>query len=143
MLAEPGEERNQMRQSVRGRRAGCLGSRAGSSGVEGRAGGPAGERHLDAARRLSFSEFADPKNLNPSLDSASPTLDLAMFIYSWTIRYDSKARPFPDALVEVPTLANGDVSKDGLTLKYKLRQNIKWQDGVPLTCKISSSPGKW
>ncbi|HZV76419.1 MAG TPA: peptide ABC transporter substrate-binding protein [Candidatus Babeliales bacterium] len=83
---------------------------------------------------LRFSEFSDPKGLNPVLDSASPTLDLAMFIFSWTIRYDAKARPVPDALREVPTIANGDVSKDGLTLKYKLRPNIKWQDGVPLTC---------
>ena len=83
---------------------------------------------------LRFSEFSDPKGLNPVLDSASPTLDLAMFIFSWTIRYDSKGRPVPDALREVPTIANGDVSKDGLTLKYKLRPNIKWQDGVPLTC---------
>ncbi len=40
----------------------------------------------------------------------------------------------PDALREIPTVANGDVSKDGLTLKYKLRPNIKWQDGAPLTC---------
>jgi peptide/nickel transport system substrate-binding protein len=98
--------------------------------------GPAGERHpWTQPGVFRFSEFADPKNLNPSLNSASPTLDLAMFIYSWTIRYDSKARPFPDALSEVPTIANGDVSKDGLLLKYKLRHNIKWQDGVPLTCR--------
>jgi peptide/nickel transport system substrate-binding protein len=83
---------------------------------------------------LRFSEATDPKGLNPVLDSASPTLDLSMFIYSWTIRYDSKAQPVPDALREIPTIANGDVSKDGLTLRYKLRPNIKWQDGVPLTC---------
>ncbi|MGC2408389.1 MAG: peptide ABC transporter substrate-binding protein [Candidatus Cybelea sp.] len=81
-----------------------------------------------------FSEAADPKNLNPALDSAQPMLDLSMFIYSWAIRYDSKAQPVPDALREIPTLANGDVSRDGLTLKYKLRPNIKWQDGAPLTC---------
>ncbi len=81
-----------------------------------------------------FSEASDPKGLNPALDSASPTLDLSMFIYSWTIRYDSKAHPFPDALSEIPTVANGDVSKDGLLLRYKLRHNIKWQDGPPLTC---------
>jgi peptide/nickel transport system substrate-binding protein len=81
-----------------------------------------------------FTEFADPKNLNPSLDSASPTLDLSMFIYSWAIRYDSKAQPVPDALREIPTVANGDVSPDGLTLKYKLRPNMKWQDGAPLSC---------
>ena len=81
-----------------------------------------------------WSSAADPKNLNPALDSASPTLDLAMFIYSWTIRYDSKARPVPDAVREIPTIANGDVSKDGLMLKYKLRPNMKWQDGAPLKC---------
>jgi peptide/nickel transport system substrate-binding protein len=108
---------------------------AGCSKV-GNVGGPGGERHSwTQPGILKFSEATDPKNLNPSLDSASPTLDLAMFIYSWTIRYDAKAHPYPDALVEVPTIANGDVSKDGLTLKYKLRHNIKWHDGVPLTCR--------
>ncbi|HKU80981.1 MAG TPA: peptide ABC transporter substrate-binding protein, partial [Candidatus Tumulicola sp.] len=70
----------------------------------------------------------------PLLDSASPTLSLGMFIYSWTVRYDSKSRPFPDAVSELPTVANGDVSKDGLLLKYKLRHNMKWQDGQPVTC---------
>jgi peptide/nickel transport system substrate-binding protein len=84
---------------------------------------------------LRWSEYADPKNLNPMLNSASPTLDISMFVFSWTVRYDNNAHPVPDALSEIPTVANGDVSKDGLTLKYKLRHNIKWQDGVPLTCR--------
>ncbi|MGA8099461.1 MAG: peptide ABC transporter substrate-binding protein [Candidatus Cybelea sp.] len=83
---------------------------------------------------LRFSEFSDPKNLNPMLNSATPTLDLSMFIFSWTVRYDANGRPVPDAITELPTVANGDVSKDGLALKYKLRPNIKWQDGQPLTC---------
>ncbi len=98
-------------------------------------GGEAGTRHAWTIPGVfRFSEASDPKGLNPVLDSASPTLDLSMFIFSWTIRYDAKGRPVPDALREVPTVANGDVSKDGLTLKYKLRPNIEWQDGVPLTC---------
>jgi peptide/nickel transport system substrate-binding protein len=83
---------------------------------------------------LRFSEFSDPKNLNPMLNSASPTLDLAMFVFSWTVRYDDKARPVPDALSEIPTVANGDVSRDGLMLRYKLRPNMKWQDGPAVTC---------
>lgn len=98
--------------------------------------GPGGERHAWTQPGVfRFTEFSDPKNLNPSLNSASPTLDISMFVYSWTIRYNDKAQPIPDALTEVPTVANGDVSKDGLTLKYKLRHNIKWQDGVQLTCR--------
>ena len=86
---------------------------------------------------LRFSEFSDPKNLNPVLNSASPTLDLSMFIFSWTVRYDANARPVPDALTRIPTIANGDVSKDGLTLKYKLRPNIKWQDGAAVDLQRS------
>ncbi|HEV3090123.1 MAG TPA: peptide ABC transporter substrate-binding protein [Candidatus Cybelea sp.] len=97
-------------------------------------GGAGGTHSWTQPGVFRFSEATDPKGLNPVLDSASPTLDLSMFIFSWAIRYDSKANPVPDALREVPTIANGDVSKDGLTLKYKLRPNIKWQDGVPLTC---------
>jgi peptide/nickel transport system substrate-binding protein len=79
-----------------------------------------------------FGAGTDPASLNPMLDSES--IHLSMFVFSWAVRYDDKAHPFPDALREVPTVANGDVSKDGLTLRYKLRRNTEWQDGPPLTC---------
>ncbi len=84
---------------------------------------------------LRFAENQDPKTLVSELGASSITGDLSMFIFSYAVRYNDKAQPVPDALSEIPTVANGDVSKDGLTLKYKLRHNIKWQDGVPLTCK--------
>jgi len=83
---------------------------------------------------LRYAESAEPASLNPELNASAVTGDLSMFIYSYAVRYNDKAQPVPDALVEIPTVANGDVSKDGLTLKYKLRTNIKWQDGKPLTC---------
>jgi len=82
-----------------------------------------------------YAIFADPKSLNPAIYPREPTLTISMFIYSWAIRYDGKAHPVPDALREVPTVANGDVSHDGLTLKYKLRRNMTWQDGRPLSCE--------
>lgn len=111
--------------------AGC--TKTGTSATA--TGGTAGARHSWTQPGVfRFSEATDPKNLNPMLNSASPTLDLSMYIFSWAIRYDDHSRPVPDALTEVPTVANGDVSKDGLLLKYKLRHNIKWQDGPPLTC---------
>ena len=55
-------------------------------------------------------------------------------MFSYTVRYDEHAKPVPDALSEIPTIENGDVSKDGKTLRYKLRHNITWHDGRPLTC---------
>jgi peptide/nickel transport system substrate-binding protein len=85
--------------------------------------------------RLIYAEAQDAKNLNPMLSSSAPTLDLSYFIFSYAVRYDDKARPVPDALREIPTIANGDVSADGLTLRYKLRPNVFFHDGVRLTCR--------
>ncbi|MBV8639625.1 MAG: peptide ABC transporter substrate-binding protein [Candidatus Eremiobacteraeota bacterium] len=68
------------------------------------------------------------------LESSQAGLIVSGFIYSYVIRYNDKARPVPDAAIEVPTIANGDLSKDGMTIKYRLRHNIRWQDGQTLTC---------
>jgi len=84
---------------------------------------------------LRIGEPYDVKSLNPALDNSAISLDVSMLVFSYAIRYDGKGNPVPDALIEVPSVANGDVSKDGLTLKYKLRPNITWQDGKPLTCE--------
>jgi peptide/nickel transport system substrate-binding protein len=102
-------------------------SRVGGSGTSAAATG----RHPD---RLVISTAADPKNLNPALASADPTLSLSAFMFSYTVIYDNHAKPFPDAVTELPSTANGDVSRDGLTIKYRLRHGIKWHDGVELTC---------
>lgn len=103
-------------------------------GATGPAGGAQGGNSWTHPGVLRFAENADPKTLNPVIGASAVTGDLSMFIFSYAVRYNDKAQPVPDAVSEVPTVANGDVSKDGLTLKYKLRHNIKWQDGQPLTC---------
>jgi peptide/nickel transport system substrate-binding protein len=84
---------------------------------------------------LRIAENANPVTLNPLIQASAVTGDLSTLIYSYAVVYDDHAKPVPDAVSEVPTLANGDVSKDGMTLKYKLRHDIKWQDGQPMTCK--------
>jgi peptide/nickel transport system substrate-binding protein len=84
---------------------------------------------------LRFSENQDISSLDPIVNGNATTNDLSMFIYSYAVRYNDKGQPVPDAVTELPTQANGDVSKDGLTLKYKLRHDITFQDGVKLTCK--------
>ncbi|HEV3154964.1 MAG TPA: peptide ABC transporter substrate-binding protein [Candidatus Baltobacteraceae bacterium] len=99
------------------------------------AGGLSGHNAWTRPGILRFAENEEPSSLDPMLNASAPTGDLSMFIYSYAVRYDDRARPVPDALRELPTVENGDVSNDGLTLKYKLRHNIKWQDGAPLTCR--------
>lgn len=83
---------------------------------------------------LRIGENADPHTLNPVLQASAITGDIAQFVFSYAVVYDQNGKPVPDALSEIPTIANGDVSKDGLTLKYKLRHDVTWQDGQKLTC---------
>lgn len=84
---------------------------------------------------LTIATVADPKNLDPVLDSAEPTLELSAFLFSYTVRYDDRGNPVPDAITEIPTVANGDVAPDGRTIRYKLRPHMKWHDGAPVTCR--------
>ncbi len=40
----------------------------------------------------------------------------------------------PDLAIEVPTVQNGGVSADGLTVIYNLKEGILWSDGEPFDC---------
>lgn len=89
---------------------------------------------------ISFSALAAKNEFNMRLHSEPPTLDwnLATDYVSIAIInnlmeglawYDSK-------LTAKPALAKGwTVSKDGKTYTYKLRDGLKWSDGVPLTAQ--------
>jgi peptide/nickel transport system substrate-binding protein len=41
----------------------------------------------------------------------------------------------PDLVVEVPTVQNGGVSEDGLTITYRLKENVVWSDGDSFDCE--------
>ena len=47
---------------------------------------------------------------------------------------DPDGNYYPTLATEVPSLENGGVSEDGLTITYNLRDDIVWSDGEPFTC---------
>ena len=43
------------------------------------------------------------------------------------------AQPVPVLVTEIPSVDNGGVSADGKTITFKLRDDVTWSDGEPLT----------
>lgn len=47
--------------------------------------------------------------------------------------YDENNDPLPNLVTEIPSTENGDISEDGRTITLKLRDDIVWSDGTPIT----------
>ena len=94
--------------------------------------GPA--QRLPGAIRFDLSN--DPSNLNPLFlhqDAASVEQQVARLSFEPFIDFDPAGKEIPELLERVPTVANGDVSADGRTIIYRLRPQVRWSDGVPVT----------
>jgi peptide/nickel transport system substrate-binding protein len=53
----------------------------------------------------------------------------------WAWDYDEKNVAHPNLVKEIPTIENGGISKDGKTITMKLRDDIQWSDGTPITAE--------
>jgi peptide/nickel transport system substrate-binding protein len=77
----------------------------------------------------------DPKTLDPLL--ASNTFDglVIRLLFEPLISADARGNDVPILAAAVPTLENGGISPNGLTITYHLRPGIRWTDGVPVTSR--------
>ncbi|HMD01552.1 MAG TPA: peptide ABC transporter substrate-binding protein [Candidatus Baltobacteraceae bacterium] len=84
---------------------------------------------------VRFDVAADPVNLNPLFalaDAGQVAQQLAHLSFEPFYDLDAKGRAVPELLERVPSVENGGVSRDGRTIVYHLRRNVRWSDGVPL-----------
>jgi peptide/nickel transport system substrate-binding protein len=51
--------------------------------------------------------------------------------YAWN--FDDQNNPVPVLVKEMPSAENGGISADGKTITLKLREDLVWSDGTPLT----------
>ena len=80
---------------------------------------------------LRVGDVQDVTTLNPHLAAATSLGNLSQLTMAYLVRYDANNRPAPELATDVPTQANGGVSKDGLTITWHLRKGVKWSDGQP------------
>ncbi len=100
------------------------------------AGSAPGARHpWTRPHVLRLADVADPDSLNPLLSTMDLSYDLSSLIFSYLVVANREGALQGDLAVMVPSLSNGGISRDGRTYTYRLRRNVFWQDGVPLTSR--------
>lgn len=110
-------------------KVGTAGSDPGTGGVDGRH--PWTKPHV-----LRIGLQTTPNTLNPLLASNTTESMIARLMFDLLVSVDETGKKqIPILARVVPTLENGGISKDGLTITYHLRTNVKWHDGVPFTSK--------
>lgn len=75
----------------------------------------------------------EPANLNPYLAVQTASRVVRELTLEGLLDVDPLGNYIPQLAVEVPTIENGGISADGLTITYTLRPGVTWSDGDPLT----------
>lgn len=82
---------------------------------------------------IAFSQ--EPTKFNPHLLHVEVDEGIQFSVFDPLFFIDEKGVFKPSLAVEVPTVANGGISSDGLHWKIKLRDGVKWHDGKPFTAE--------
>lgn len=93
------------------------------------------ERFAAAQDRLRIAIPINPTQLNTILSQNTVETFADGLIFNMLITHDQHQRQIPSLAAAVPTLQNGGVSRDGMTITYRLRRGVRWQDGAPFTSR--------
>jgi peptide/nickel transport system substrate-binding protein len=81
--------------------------------------------------RLLF--WQGPTLLNPHFATGTKDIEACQIFYEALAMFDPDGFMLPVLAAEVPTVANGGVSKDGRSVTWKLKRDVTWHDGQPFT----------
>ncbi|MBC5825715.1 MAG: peptide ABC transporter substrate-binding protein [Candidatus Eremiobacteraeota bacterium] len=88
---------------------------------------------IPGVARLAESE--EPNSLVRMFSNQESADDVTALLFEPFFRFDGQERPVPGLAMELPTVHNGLISKDGLRITFDLRPNVYWSDGVPVTAE--------
>lgn len=92
-------------------------------------------KEMKQGGQIVYGSMQEPNTLNPLLSDLLATAEVGSLIFSGLVVSNEKGEWIPDLASEVPTLQNGGVSQDGLTVRYKLRSGVSWHDGKAFTAE--------
>jgi peptide/nickel transport system substrate-binding protein len=74
-----------------------------------------------------------PTLLNPHFANGTKDQDGSRVFYEPLASFDPDGNLVPNLAAEIPSLQNGAVAKDGLSVTWKLKRGVSWHDGKPFT----------
>ncbi len=84
---------------------------------------------------LRVAISVSPNTLDPILSTQQFETQLEALVLDPLIATDPEGRDVPILAARVPSVDNGDIAADGLTITYRLRHGVRWQDGAPFTSR--------
>lgn len=74
-----------------------------------------------------------PSILNPHLSAGLKDWEASRITYEPLASFDKDGNLVPFLAAEIPSLENGDVAQDGLSVTWRLQPGLRWSDGEPFT----------
>jgi peptide/nickel transport system substrate-binding protein len=82
---------------------------------------------------LKIGWTVEPDTLNPFIGWQNQDYEIWSINYSFLFGFGVSDKPTLDLAAEYPTKENGGLSADGKVWTIKIRPDLKWSDGEPLT----------
>ena len=71
--------------------------------------------------------------MNPYLSAGTKDVEASSLVLEPLARYDEQANMVPWLAAEIPTLENGGIAEDLMSVTWKLKEGLLWSDGTPVT----------
>lgn len=94
---------------------------------------PAAEEPAADRKVVTFIFTQEFDTLNPYYTNMWFSQITQALWLQWPWQYNENNEAYPVMLTEMPTVENGGISEDGLTITLNLRDDLVWSDGTPLT----------
>ncbi len=84
---------------------------------------------------LTLVYWQAPSILNPYLAVGTKDIEASSIVLEPLARYDEAGKLVPWLAEEIPTVENGGISEDHMSITWRLQEGITWSDGMPLTAE--------
>ena len=84
-------------------------------------------------QELRVNLGGEPGSLDPQLVTSLPEWSVVRQVFQGLFGFTPDLALEPVVATEIPTVGNGGISPDGLTYIFKLRDDVTWSDGAPVT----------